>query len=154
MTMRKASKFFLGMLLSCSLVSARAQQDSVKLYQKAEQLFIAMNMPDVYATAIKESVEQQITAAPALEKYKEDVKSFFDTCISWPVIKTEVAKLYLKYYTAEDLDALIKFYQTPAGKKVAVNGSVLMKEIQLLQQGRLQAHIGELNQLIANKAKS
>ena len=150
----KTRIFFLGMLLSCSIISTQAQQDSAKLYQKAEQLFITMNMPDVYATAIKQSVEQQIASAPALAKYKDDVTSFFDTCISWRVIKTEVARLYLKYYTAEDLDVLIKFYETPAGKKVAVNSPILMKEIQQMQQSRLQAHIGELNQLIANKEKS
>ena len=154
MNMRNIFKFSLSMLLSCSLVSARAQQDSTKLYQKAEQLFIVMNMPDVYATAIKESVEQQIAASPALAKFKDDVTSFFDTYISWHVIHTEVARLYLKYYTAEDMDVLIKFYQTPAGKKVAVKSTILMKEIQQMQQSRLQAHIGELNQLIENKAKS
>ena len=154
MTMRKASKFFLGMLLSCSLVSARAQQDSVKLYQKAEQLLTTLNLPDVYATALNQSVEQSVGATPALANYRDDLRSFFNKYLSWPALKTEVARIYLKHYTTDEIDELIKFYQSPAGKKTTAISGKLQKEMQVLQQSTLDAHIGELNQFIANKTKS
>jgi len=147
----KKQIFLSGVALLCCLFSAQAQQDSAKLYQKAEQMLIAMKLPDIYARGINESVEQQVVVTPALANYRADLKSFLDTCIGWPVVKTDVAKLYLKYYTLEEMDALIKFYQTSAGKKVAEVTSTLVKEIQAMQQGKLQPHIAELNQLIADK---
>src|SRR6267378_7288351 len=139
----KKQFFLLGLVLHGSLFAAQAQQDSAKRYQKAEQMLITMKMPDIYARGINESVEQQVAATPALANYREDLKSFLDTCIGWPVVKTDVAKLYLKYYTLEEMDALIKFYQTPAGKKVAEISSTLVKEIQAMEQSKLQPHIAE-----------
>lgn len=147
----KKQVFLLALVLQGGLFSGQAQQDSAKLYQKAEQMLITMKLPDIYARGISESVEQQVTATPALANFRGDLKSFLDTCIGWPVVKTDVAKLYLKYYTLEEMDALIKFYQTPAGKKVAEVTSTLVKEIQAMQQSKLQPHIADLNQLIAEK---
>jgi hypothetical protein len=147
----KKQVFLLGLVLHGGLFAVQAQQDSAKLYQKAEQLFITMKMPDIYGKGIDESVNQQVAATPALANYREDLKSFLDTCIGWPVVKTDVAKLYLKYYTPEEMDVLIKFYQTPAGKKVATVSATLVKEIQAMEQSKLQPHIGRLNQLISEK---
>jgi hypothetical protein len=148
---RKKAPVFLTGILACCLSFVQAQQDSAKLYQKATQLMETINMPAVYANAINASVEQQIAAAPALASFRADLKLFFDSCISWTVLKADVIKLYMKYYTAEEMDTLIKFYQTSAGKKVTAAGATLQKDIQALQQGRLDAHLGEWNQFITNK---
>jgi len=145
--------FFFIIVMSCGLLSAQAQQDSVKLFQKADELFTAMQMPDIYAKAINTSVEQQIKTTPALAGYKEDLRAFFDRCVGWSAVRTDVAKLYLKYYTPEDMDGLIKFYQTPAGKKMSMMASPLQQEVQVMQQDRLNAHLDEWNKFITEKTK-
>ena len=150
----KTILFSLGMMMSCGLCSAQAQQDSAKIYQKAEELLTILNLPDIYAAALDQSVERSVGATPALANYREDLRSFFGKYLSWPALKTEVARLYLKYYTAGEIDELIKFYQSPAGKKTTRISGSLQKEMQVLQQSQLDAHISELNQLIANKTKS
>jgi len=149
---RKKAPAFLTCILVCCLSFVQAQQqDSAKRSQKATQLMEAIHMPAIYANAVNASVEQQIAAAPALASYRADLKLFFDTCISWNVLKAEVITLYMKYYTAEEMDALIKFYETPAGKKMSAVSPGLQKDIQALQQSRLDTHIGEWNQFITNK---
>ena len=140
------------MALLCCLFSAQAQQDSAKLYQKAEQMLIAMKLPDIYARGINESVEQQVVVTPALANYRADLKSFLDTCIGWPVVKTDVAKLYLKYFTSDEIDTLIKFYQTSAGKKMAANATRITQEITAMVQSKVQPHVSEWNQLVSDKA--
>jgi hypothetical protein len=149
----KTQFLFLGIMISCCISSAQAQQDSVKLYLKTDQLFAAINMQEAYANAINTSVEQQITTTPTLASYREDLRSFFNKWLGWSVLKTEIANLYLKYYTPEEMDAMIKFYQTPAGKKTATASANIQKELQTMQQSRLNAHLSEWDQFISGKTK-
>jgi hypothetical protein len=86
---------------------------------------------------------QQITIAPALASQKDVLTDFLNKYIGWTVVKEEVARLYIKYYTPEDMDALIKFYQTPAGKKSSLVSASLQQELLAMKQAKLQAHIGE-----------
>ena len=143
---------FTVILTACCLLSVKAQkQDSTQLFQKTDLLFTAIKMPEVYADAINATVDNQIKATPSLANYKEDLRSFLQKSIGWTALKTDIARLYMKYYTAEDLDAMTKFYQTPAGQKMALASAPLVKEMQDLQQSTVQAHAAELNQLMAGK---
>ena len=149
----KAQILLLGIMMSGSLFSAQAQHDSTKLYQKTDQLFSVINMEEAYTNAINTSVEQQITTTPSLAGYRDDLRSFFNKWLGWSVLKTEIANLYLKYYTPEEMDVLIKFYQTPAGKKTAIASASIQKELQTMQQSRLNAHLSEWDQFISGKSK-
>jgi hypothetical protein len=141
----------LGMIVGGGLFSAQAQQDSAKLYQKEEQLFIAMNLPDMFTKVVNDAVEQQLTATPALVDYRADVKSFFDKYISWPAVKADVAKLYLQYFTSDEIDTLIKFYKTSAGKKMTANSTRITQEITAMVQSKIQPHVSEWNQFVSEK---
>ena len=147
----KKQFFLLGLVLHAGLFSAHAQQDSAKLYQKAEQLFVAMNLPDMFAHVVNENVEQQLTATPALVNYRADVKSFFDKYIGWPAVKADVANLYLKYFTSDEIDTLIKFYQTSAGKKMTANSTRITQEITVMVQNKVQPHVSEWSEFVSDK---
>jgi len=149
----KTHILLLGIMMSCSLFSAQAQQDSTKRYQKTDQLFSVINMEEAYTNAINTSVEQQITTTPSLAGYRDDLRSFFNKWLGWSALKTELAKLYLKHYTPEEMDELIRFYQTPAGKKTAAASANIQKELQTMQQSRLSAHLSEWDQFISGKSK-
>ena len=147
----KAKAFSLVVIMSSSLFAAKAQQDSTKLYQKADDLFAVINLQGSYNDVINTTVEQQITTIPALAPRKEEVIRFFNKVIGWPVVKTDIAKLYLKYYTPEEMNDLIKFFKTAAGKKMAIVSNNIQKDIQTLQQSKLQPHVSELSQLLSGK---
>ena len=66
----KKQFFLLGLVLHGCLFATQAQQDSAKLYQKTEQLLVAMKMPDMFTNVVNETVEQQLTTTPALAAYK------------------------------------------------------------------------------------
>ncbi|HSC37596.1 MAG TPA: hypothetical protein VLD19_06995, partial [Chitinophagaceae bacterium] len=87
----------LGMIMSSGLLPAQAQQDSAKLHQKEEKLFITMNMPVMFDKVVSETVDQQLATNPALANYKAEVTTFFNKYISWTAIKSDVAKLYMRY---------------------------------------------------------
>ena len=149
----KKQVFLWGLVMHCGLFAAQAQQDSTRRYQKEEQLFVAMNLPDMFANVVNQTVEQQLTSNPALVDYRADVKSFFEKYISWPAVKADVGKLYLKYFTADEIDTLIKFYQTPAGKKMTANSTRITQEITAMVQSKVQPHVDEWNRLVSDKVK-
>ena len=50
-----------------------------------------------------------------------------------------LAPVYIKYMTKEDLEDLIKFYQTPIGQKFSKNTPLIMQEsMQIGQQWGMQ----------------
>ena len=141
----------LGMVMSSGLLSAQPQRDSAKLYQKEEKLFITMNMPAMFDKVVSETVDQQLATTPALTNSKAEVTAFFNKYISWTAIKPDVAKIYLAYFTSDEIDTLIKFYETTAGKKMAANSTKITQEITALIQNKVQPHVSEWNQLVTDK---
>jgi hypothetical protein len=147
----KSRLFLLGVCLGGSMLAAQAQTDSAKLYQKAEQLLIAMKMPEMYSNSINQSVEQQVAANPILANYRPEAKSLFEKWIGWPVVKKTIEKTCLKYFSAEDMDAITRFYQKPAGQKLALYGAGLMKDVLRVEQAALQPHVSEWNKFVSEK---
>ena len=141
----------LGMIMSSGLLSAQAQQDSAKLYQKEEKLFIAMNLPAMFDRVVSETVDQQLATTPALASHKEEVTAFFNKYISWAAVKPDVAKLYMGYFTSGEIDTLIKFYETTAGKKMSANSTKITQEITALIQTKVQPHVSEWSQFVSDK---
>jgi hypothetical protein len=90
----------------------------------------------------------QIAENPALAELKPVMKAFFDKHMSWAALKTEMAQLYAEQFTEEELQDITKFYQSPAGKKMARLTPDLVAKGAGLGQARIQAHLGELEQMI------
>jgi len=134
-------------IISCTF-TVRAQQDSVKLYQEIEQLFNITNMQDQCLQAANTSADQTITNTPLLAGRKEEARAFFIKYMGYPACKNNLITIYAKYYTPEEIDDLIKFYKTSAGKKSnTVNVAIQSESLALMTQN-LQAHANELNQLV------
>jgi len=147
----KLKLFFLSTLLSSSLLVSYAQADSIKIHQKLEKLFTVMNLEAIHAASVNTSLEQVLLSNAQLAKYKDEMRDYYDKYLAWPMVRTEIEKIYLKYYTPAELDDLIKFYGTSAGKKTATFSGNIQRDMQLMQQTRLQANVDELNQVIKAK---
>jgi hypothetical protein len=144
----KSRIFLLSAFFSGGLLTAQAQTDSAKLYKKAEQLLIAMKMPEMYANSINESVGKQVAANPNLANYRSEVKSLFEEWIGWSVVKKDIEKACLKYYNVEEMDELTRFYQRPVGQKLALNGNSLAKDVQKVEQSAMQPHVAEWSKFV------
>ena len=56
----------------------------------------------------------------------------FDASI--PSLYDKLASVYMEVYTKQDLKGMLKFYETPAGKKMASTAGVLMEKSQAAGQ--------------------
>jgi hypothetical protein len=63
-------------------------------------------------------------------------------------LKKETANIYLKYFTIQDIQQLMEFYQSPLGKKFIKNQVNLTTECAQLGMKRVQEHQEELQKMI------
>jgi len=144
----KLQTFLLATTIACCTFTVHAQQDSVKLYQGIEQLFNITNMQDQCLQAANTSADQTITNNPVLVVKKEEVRAFFIKYMGYPSCKNSLLALYAKYYTKQEIDDLIKFYKTSAGKKSNEMNVRIQTESTAVMTEMLQAHASELSQLV------
>jgi len=71
--------------------------------------------------AAKDQIKEMIPEAKAEEFSKE-----FDATL--PSLYDEMAKVYMEIYTQEDIKAMLKFYESPVGKKITEKAGELYKK--------------------------
>lgn len=142
------------MMMMCGAFAAKAQQDSVKHYQKIEQLFAAVNMEEACLVAANATADQTVSNTPQLAGKKDEVRAFFTKYMGYPARKNDLLQLYAKYYTIEEIEVLTAFYKTSAGKKQSTAAVKLQEESVTMLNNALQAHAEELNKLAAPGDKS
>jgi hypothetical protein len=75
--------------------------------------------------------KKQIMAMVA-EAKQADFSKDFDAAM--PAFYDKVAAIYMKEYTHADVKEMIKFYESPVGKKMAEKAGVLFEQSMLAQQ--------------------
>lgn len=146
---------FTGILISLSTLKADEYEDALMKFLNVSQTNAALNqMLDdkqalnalyaEYGDKLSKSQKNQIAQA-----YNEYMSGAYNDMLS------VMPRIYKKYLSLDDLNELIKFYQTPLGKKLAkmqvsmVNEDLTPLMIQILQkhlpifQQKFQAILGQ-----------
>ena len=143
----KLQVLVLTTLLVLGSMATMAQTDSLKKVQKIEELLQVLNMEQECNKAALTSAEQTMTNAPQLAAKKEATRAFFTKYMGFAAIKPELIRIYSKYYTADEIADLTKFYKTSAGKKFnTVAGNIAAESVQAYTES-LQKHADELKQI-------
>ena len=89
-------------------------------------------------------IEQQAPALP--ESVKVEIQAMFseEALLS---LMDQMVPIYAKYYTQQDMDDLIAFYDTPLGKKL----STVQPQITLESMSVAQQWAAEIGQKVAAK---
>ena len=151
--MKKIS--FVVMMLAFFSFGAVAE-DVVKTYSDADyqavyQLFDVMNLKQEREDTVKNMLDIQIRSMPMLGQFRQEMLDFMNKYISYDAMKKDLADIYLKYFTVNDLKGLVAFYQTPIGKKYLSVSSQLNNDIMNLSARIMQEHREELQQMIMAK---
>lgn len=89
----------------------------------AYALLEAEGTPQMMEQTLKTSLEAQLKAAPELLAYRQAFEMYLRNTISFEAQKEELARIYLEVYAPDEIRELIRFYQTPIGRKKAAAGS-------------------------------
>lgn len=144
-------KFIISFLIMFNLflITLHAQESHTQEeYKACYRLFDVMKMNDTTEQTIVKMVDMQTQNLPQLTKLKPLMLEFFRKYMSYESLKKETADIYLKYFTIQDIQELMEFYQTPLGKKFIKNQVNLTTESAQLGMKRVQEHQNELQEML------
>ena len=126
------------------LLTFGAQAQSAEFKASVRKL-MAVSGSDATLKMIPEQIlEQQAPALP--ESVKAEIQAMFseEALLS---LMDRMVPIYAKYYTQQDMDDLIAFYDTPLGKKL----STVQPQITLESMSVAQQWAAEIGQKVASK---
>lgn len=146
--MKKIIAIVIVLLFTIS-IQASEERDTKVVYE----LFETAKMSKVYQQTIEKTLEAQIQQHPEIAPLKDTMNKFFDKYMGWESIKKDIAKIYMKNFTDDELKELIAFYKTPIGQKTAALVPIIATEGANIGEQRVEEHKAELTQMILDKLK-
>ncbi len=134
--------------LTVSISYAQEQPEKTPHYKAAEDLMLAMNMPQNLDASIPKMVEMQAQSNPMLAGKQEALTAFMMKHSSWNALGKEYIKIYMEEFTETDLKELAAFYRTDLGKKLATKQNALSMKGSQMGQNAVAANMSELMQIM------
>ena len=120
----------------------------------AEELLAASNSEKNLTESIDRMLASQIEQNPGMKAVEPEMRAYITKYMSWSAMKEDMVQLYAREFTEKELKELAKFYQTPIGRKTIDKMPQLMAASMEIGQRRMQEHLPELQQAIAEKMKT
>ncbi|UDQ99148.1 DUF2059 domain-containing protein [Lentisphaerota bacterium WC36G] len=95
-----------------------------------------------------DNMRKQFSAAPQGLKMITVIENFFDKYFSYSVVKPVIVKAYSEEFTADEIKALNKFYQTETGKMLVKKQPILVKKMNGMIMSMFQEKQMELQKMI------
>jgi hypothetical protein len=145
--MKRTYVLIIAFILLGGIISAQTKKDDImELFtlldpgQMIDKIF--ENMIDVFKhhgnTQIRQEYQEEFT-----DYLAKEVKAMTDN-----LINEHMLNIYDKYFTHEEIKSLIKFYKTPAGKKMIATMPDIQKDIMTIMMNK---HIPEFQEKIQKK---
>jgi len=117
-----------------SLFAAELQAQINPEAQKAVQnLFGVTKAEDLYNQKMQEYLNAELKKKPQFAQYRPQIESALNKGMSWNKVKTELAKIYAREMTADEINKTADFYKTTAGYKFfqkIVDGTLSWSKVQ------------------------
>ena len=117
-------------------------------YKAAEEMLLTMNMKQNLQESIDQMLAIQIKNNPSMQPAEATLKEFFGKYMTWDALKEDYIGIYMTEFTEKELKDMTKFFSTPSGKKMASKQSVISMKGMQLGQEKVQAHMGELQEML------
>ena len=122
--MKKLALVTIAVILPLTLTMGQDKADNIKRLMNAMQM---EKMVDNTMQAMKNAMKQQVTMqmqGEQREQAKEAMESLMDfvstetSAITKKMFEEDLPSVYEKYFTEEEVNELIQFYESPTGKKL------------------------------------
>jgi hypothetical protein len=157
---------FLLLALALSLPLAARADDASRL-AKAEQM-IALAHVDRLTNQVMDTLLQQTTnimtqqsggsltpeQKAALDEFQKKLVAAIEPQIGWKAVAPALAEIYAKTFTEDQMDAIISFYQSPAGAALMDKMPEINKQANEVMQARIIALQPQVRQMFADFQKS
>ncbi|MEX5354291.1 DUF2059 domain-containing protein [Pseudomonas juntendi] len=125
------------------LTLANADKLGTPVYMQVQQMF-AQRFAQTKAPTSKQAV---------LESYQAKANAALDNAIGWNKIKPDMVKLYTDTFTEAELKDLVKFYESPLGRKVMREMPKVTQQSAQMTQAKLEPAVPVVNKLLDDMTK-
>lgn len=129
-------KFFLTALLTLTAVAGFAAEPTESHRAAAVEFLEVEGTPQLLEHQCQTMVDTNVRLQPELAEYREKMLEFYRGIFGFAALKDDLAAIYAREYTEEELRELIRFYRSPLGKKAAAVNAKLVPELAKLMENK------------------
>lgn len=147
------------LFLSCqSLANETALDKATEVARLMAGNEIKQSMIQQFKSRATAIIKQKLAIRPEektlLDEYRDNLDALLTEAFNKPALDRELGKIYLEYYSEEELDQIIAFYTSPLGKKMREQSQELSRDVKQAMIKNTDSLRYQLNLLGANfKAK-
>jgi uncharacterized protein len=82
-----------------------------------------------------------------LDDMRAKIVALFDETLSWNALEPMYSRIYKAAFTQDEIDGIIKFYKTPAGKAMVKKLPVVMQHLMTEMQGSMQPMLQKMQEI-------
>lgn len=145
-----------GMFFAIALVTQSAFASEESHLAAVDELFTAMKMKQQYETSLISGFnaglsmsDQKLANLPIEQQNKinagmEKVRARVVELMGWSAVKSEIAGIYTKNFTEEEVAAITKMLETPTGQLLVSKQISLLPETMAIGQKKAQEMMPEI----------
>jgi len=154
-------------LIACSAFVSLSTFAAPPSRESVDALLSVVDMRKTYDAsfeAIRASMDKALSSAPQVQAMTPEQRQRFQAGLGrivklmrddmdWDKLKPEFAQMYIDTFTQEEVDGLLAFYRTPAGRAMVEKMPTLMGKMMQQTQARMQRLMPQIMQIAQESAK-
>lgn len=136
---RPLMRIIIALLLAAPLALAQTPEEQPE-YALVELLGGKSQLLDIHGAVI----DSMVLTDPELEKYRDVIDRWVAQTLSWEAVREEMAAIYRRYFTSEELSEMLAFYDSATGRKAVLLTPALIKEGSLVGASLAAEHKQQL----------
>ena len=156
------------LLLACTLAVSLSVHAAPASRESIETLLTVTEMKKTYESsfvAMKASMDKAFANMPQTQQMTPEQRQRFDASqervfalmrdeLSWDKLKPDFEQLYLDTFSQEEIDGMLAFYRTPAGRAVIEKMPQLLGRSMQVTQVRMQKLMPQIMQITQESAQA
>lgn len=147
-------RFIVSLVAGCLLATAAFAGNGVSSARlhTARQLLHVMDAQHASEAGSQAMVDAMIQGNPMMAPYRGVIIQWAHKYVTWHQLEPKLAELYADAFTEGELQHLVRFYETPTGRKAARVMPGLARRAAMIGASLARQHIRELRQMIRARA--
>ena len=121
--------------------------------QAVYELFEAQGMREQMDHIRIVMIENQLKEVPELAGCMLELNGFYLRCVGYEALKNELAEIYLKHFSVDEIRQITAFYRSPVGRKMKTVSADILLESNELAKKRMEAEIPNFFKELKEKGK-
>lgn len=148
MKTRPAIRLIAIAITAISTLHAEETSPSMKLIEVLDPTTTAVANAEASFEPVLGQMKAQGLPPEAMTEIKAAANEFFTKSFADPAMKEQLAEVYEKNFTEEEIGKLLEFYETPIGKKTLANMPEITKQSMAIGQQAAMKNQGDFQQKI------